>query len=154
MSECGHDRYKHCMHLFLKCNRLHHAKVEQLVSKLGLHRSQHSALLTVNFNRNICQKDLASQMEISPAAVTVTLKKLENQGFIQRIQSAEDSRINNITVTQKGKEIIDKTSAIFHEIDEQTFSGFTPNEIETLIGYLSRISKNLKEYPAEDAESN
>ena len=137
------DKCKKAMHLFLKCNRLHHAKVESQVSALGLHRSQHGMLLTVNFNSNISQKELAKRMEISPAAVTVTLKKLEAQGFIKRFALERDTRVNNIEVTEKGKDIIKKTGDIFDESDAKTFEGFSDEELDTLLGYLLRISKNL-----------
>lgn len=137
------DKYKSVMHLFLKCNRLHHAKVESQVSALGLHRSQHGMLLTVNFNSNISQKELAKRMEISPAAVTVTLKKLEAQGFIKRFALESDTRVNNIEVTEKGKDIIEKTGAIFEKSDAETFDGFSDEELDTLLSYLSRISQNL-----------
>lgn len=138
------DKFKQCMHLFMKCNRLHHALVETKVSALGLHRSQHSMLLTINFNGNISQKELAKRMEISPAAVTVTLKKLEAQGFIERAQSEDDSRVNNITVTEKGRDIICQTGAIFEEVDEKTFAGFSEEELEEFLSYLRRVSSNLK----------
>lgn len=138
------DKFKQCMHLFMKCNRLHHALVETKVSALGLHRSQHSMLLTINFSGNISQKELAKRMEISPAAVTVTLKKLEAQGFIERAQSEDDSRVNNITVTENGREIINKTGAIFDEVDEKTFAGFSEEELEEFLSYLRRVSSNLK----------
>jgi DNA-binding MarR family transcriptional regulator len=138
------DKFKQCMHLFMKCNRLHHALVETKVSALGLHRSQHSMLLTINFNGNISQKELAKRMEISPAAVTVTLKKLEAQGFIERAQSEDDSRVNNITVTEKGRDIICQTGAIFDEVDEKTFAGFSEEELEEFLSYLRRVSSNLK----------
>lgn len=138
------DKFKQCMHLFMKCNRLHHALVETKVSALGLHRSQRSMLLTINFNGNISQKELAKRMEISPAAVTVTLKKLEAQGFIERAQSEDDSRVNNITVTEKGRDIICQTGAIFDEVDEKTFAGFSEEELEEFLSYLRRVSSNLK----------
>lgn len=138
------DKYKQCMHLFMKGNRLHHALAETKVSTLGLHRSQRWMLLTINFNGNISQKELAKRMEISPAAVTVTLKKLEAQGYIERAQSEDDSRVNNITVTEKGRDIIARTGAIFDEVDANTFEGFSEEELESLLGYLGRISNNLK----------
>lgn len=100
-------------------------------------------LLTVNFNSNISQKELAKRMEISSAAVTVTLKKLEAQGFIKRFALESDSRVNNIIVTEKGKDIIDKTGAIFEELDAKTFEGFSDEELDVLLGFLSRISHNL-----------
>lgn len=102
-------------------------------------------LLTINFNGNISQKELAKRMEISPAAVTVTIKKLEAQGFIQRSQSEDDSRVNNISVTPKGKEIIDKSAEIFDAVDRKTFDGFSEEELDQLTAYLKRISDNLKD---------
>ena len=105
------EKYRKCIHLFLKCNRLHHALIESKVSALGLHRSQHTMLLTINHIGNISQKELAQSMEISPAAVTVTLKKLEAQGYIERSSSSSDSRVNNITITEKGREITQRARA-------------------------------------------
>lgn len=137
------DKFKRGMHLFNKCNRLHHAAVEAKVGILGLHRSQHGMLLTVNFNPNISQKELAKRMEISPAAVTVTLKKLEAQGFIERFQLESDLRVNNIAVTEKGKDIIRQTEVIFNELDEKAFAGFSDDELDAFLGYLSRVSQNL-----------
>lgn len=153
------EKYRKCIHLFLKCNRLHHALIESKVSALGLHRSQHTMLLTINHIGNISQKELAQSMEISPAAVTVTLKKLEAQGYIERSSSSSDSRVNNITITEKGREIIEKTTKIFDEVDEQTFKGFTEEKLDRLCEALNQLSqdlqsvhKSLREKPEHSSE--
>ena len=138
------EKYRKCIHLFLKCNRLHHALIESKVSALGLHRSQHTMLLTINHIGNISQKELAQSMEISPAAVAVTLKKLGAQGYIERRSSSSDSRVNNITITEKGREIIEKTTKIFDEVDEQTFRGFTEEKLERLYEALNQLSQDLQ----------
>lgn len=130
--------------MLMKCSRLHHVLVDSKVSKLGLHRGTHSMLLTIYLNDNISQKELSKKMEISAAAVTATLKKLEYQGFIKRYQNDDDIRINYITVTAKGVRAIEKTQMIFDEVDCQTFNSFSEEELTQLIGYLSRISDNLK----------
>jgi len=36
------------------------------------------------------------------------------------------------------------TGAIFDEVDERTFDGFSENELEELLSYLKRVSSNLK----------
>ncbi len=137
------DRYKKCMNLFFKCNRLHHAMAECRVRELGLHRSQHTMLMTVNHFGNMSQKDIAKKMEISPAAVTVTLKKLEALEYVERVPSANDSRINNITITNKGRNIVSKTAEIFDELDRQIFAGFSDDEINELYVLLKKISDNM-----------
>lgn len=138
------DKYKKTMNLFFKCNRLHHTLAECRVSSLGLHRSQRSLMLIVSFYNNISQKELAKKLEISPAAVTVTLKKLETQGYIARASSVKDSRVNNIAITDKGRHVIDKTSEIFDELDKQTFKGFSDDDLDNLHRYLKQISENLQ----------
>lgn len=138
------DRCRRGMHIFMKCNRLHRALVESSVKELELHRSQHSMLLAINFADNISQKELSKKMEISPAAVTVTLKRLEAQGYIQRQQREDDTRMNSIYVTDKGREIIERTGEIFDAADQRAFKDFSVKELDQFIGYLQRISYNLK----------
>ena len=139
------EKLKSCMKLFLRCNRKHYAYVEKRVSDLGLHRSGHHMVMAISKNCNLSQKELAKCMDISPAAVAVALKKLESQGFIEREIKADDNRINNISVTEKGAEILEKTKEIFNEIDSITFKGFSDSDIEAFMGYLTRISDNIQD---------
>lgn len=139
------QKERRLMHMFLSASRLHHALAESKISNLGLHRSQHHMLMCIKHSDSVCQKDLAQKLEISPAAVAVSLKKLEAAGFVERQASDDDNRINNIKLTKKGDELIEKTSEYFLYIDHVTFESFTEEEMELFEALLIKMKRSLKD---------
>lgn len=137
------------MHLFLHVNRLHRILAEEQIGKLGVHSSQHRMLVIISESKSICQKDIANRLEISSAAVAVTLNKLEEAGLIERNQSFDDARMNHISITEKGKEILKTSRTMFSAIDEQFFNGITDEEMSTLKNLLERMTENLKSLSAD-----
>ncbi len=90
------------------------------------------------------QKELAAHLEVSPAAVAVSLKKLEAEGYITRSATEDDSRINEITITPKGREIIEESRRILDGIDTEIFAGIGQDELSSCIETLGRIESNIK----------
>ena len=146
MANVRKEQYEKCINQFARFDRLRRQLIGKYVDTLGLRGSQHSMLIEASRDSRLCQKDLAEKMEISPAAVTVTLKKLETQGYIERTPSSDDSRVNNIAITSKGKNIVKKTNDFYGVIDETAFEGFSDEEIAAFSGYMKRLIENLKAY--------
>ena len=92
------------------------------------------------------QKDLAKCFEISPAAVAVSLKKLESEGYIKREKCSErsDSRYNEIKITDLGRKVVSESCKYFRHVDSQAFKGFSDEELEIFAGLLERVQENLK----------
>ena len=132
------------IHLFLHTNRLHRNLMEEQISKLGIHASQHHMLVIIANNKSICQKDIAKKLEISSAAVAVTLNKLEAAGLISRTQSFDDARMNHISITDKGSSLLKTTRQIFESIDEQFFKGVEDEDIDHMIATLKKVSENAE----------
>lgn len=131
--------------LFRRTDRLHNRIFEKkVVTSLGLHRSQHMLLMCLSENNGISQKELASRLKISPAAVAVTLNKLEKSGFIVRNESMSDGRQNSVILTEKAKRVIDKTHIIFTELDNVMVSGLTETELEIFAHCLKKMFANLE----------
>ncbi len=126
-------------------NRLHRCTVESRVNQTGLPRSQHMMLMHLNrCDFKVSQKELAEHFEISPAAVAVTLKKLEIDGYIEKAASKDDNRFNEITITPKGRSIVEFSHKVFSEIDEKTFEGISNEERLKLLEILDKVETNLK----------
>lgn len=138
------------MHMFISASRLHHTLAENKISKLGLHRSQHHMLMCIKHNENICQKDLAQRLEISPAAVAVTLKKLEASGYVSRCSLIDDNRVNTIKLTDAGNALIEKTGEYFSLIDSTTFENFSEEEMRTFEDLILKMKKSLKKALSEE----
>ncbi len=139
----------------IHATRQHRRVADRRCIGIGLNQSQHRLLMHVSRFENIpSQKELAKHFDVSPAAVAVSLKRLEGDGYIERGKNTEktDTRQNEIRITEKGRAEITETGKYFRLLDSQTFDGFEPDEIETLISYLERIQKNLSSLEEKDAK--
>ncbi len=129
---------------FVRADRLHRQVVEATITaQTGLHRSQHVLLMRLSRGCIPSQKQLAKELGVSPAAITVSLKRLETDGYITKDADADDCRCNRIALTQKGQYAIDKTWKLFECIDNAMVQGFEDSELDSLLGALERIEQNL-----------
>lgn len=123
--------------------RLHHKVVERLVSYLGIHHGQHHLLMKLSKKEWNSQKELADALEVSTATVAVSLKKLENGGYITRAVIPDDNRYNQLEITEKGRAVVKESCKIFEHINETMFKDFTEEEKETLYQLMKRLNRNL-----------
>ena len=158
------------VHSFIMANITHRRTIDRWAISMGMdpcstgagiHRGQHRMLMYLSkCDSTPSQKDLAKCFEISPAAVAVSLKKLESAGYIKREKCSErsDSRFNEIKITDLGREVVSQSCKYFKHVNNQAFKDFSDEELATFTSLLERVQENLKaiESPssaAEDAHS-
>ena len=132
---------------FISADILHRRTIEGWANDAGMHRSQHRMLMYLTRCENTpTQKDLAKHFDISPAAVAVTLKKLESDGYIERGKCGErtDSRYNEIKITDRGREAALQSRKYFQHVDNESFKGFSAEELNLFTSLLERMQENLK----------
>lgn len=129
----------------LRTMRLHHRLCEKNLKKLGLHRSQHRLLVLLDREGTLpSQKELAGRLEVSPAAVAVSLKKLESDGYIARNAAEKDSRFNHVLITEKGRRVLEESRAGFYQLDKAMYRGISKEEAEKLSMLMKRLAENLE----------
>ena len=140
--------------LIIKANRLHTSAVEKNLDHLKMRRSQHMLLMLISRSPDdISQKELAEKLQITPAAVAITLKKLEQNGYISRQVDENDNRFNRTIILPKGKEIVCFSEESFVAVDKAMFDGITEEELSCFIQTMEKINNNLKAF-CDDEESN
>lgn len=138
------------IHAFISADILHRRAIEQWACDAGMHRSQHRMLMYLTKCESTpTQKDIAKHFDISPAAVAVTLKKLESDGYIERGKCVErtDSRFNEIKITERGRDAALQSRKYFQHVDLEAFKSFSYEELELFISLLERMQENLKSIP-------
>ena len=135
---------------FRGTDQLMKRSMESRVKKTGVYSSQHRILMhlkwmQVEHQSNCTQVELAKKLEISPAAIAVSIKKLEKGGYIHREPDETDNRALQVSITEKGEQVVKQTLCIFRKMDEDMFAGFTDEELELLSGFLERMYRNLEE---------
>ena len=132
--------------LFIHTDKLHRNLVEQRMSDLNIHRSQHMMLRSISaFSEPPTQKEICEKLSISAATAAVTLKKLEASGFITKVTYKGDARCNKVSITKKGEDILLKGKEIINEIDDFSVKGLSQEELEIFSQCLIKMQNNLKE---------
>ena len=128
----------------MKINKMHRCMMEQRVKEIGIHRTQHRILMHLARDGMLpSQKELADKLDITPAAVTVALRKIEQNGYIERTLG-HDTRYNELKITKKGKELADRTRELFTAADTAMFDGFSEQELESYIACLEKMKNNIE----------
>lgn len=92
----------------------------------------------------LAQRELASLLHISPAAVANSLKSLERGGYIHREPRAGDARCNRVLLTEKGRQAVQGCDEAMEAVSQRMLSGFTPQEREQLRAFRQRMLENLE----------
>lgn len=146
MEELDQERVRQAIMLFMANNRRHRRVFDKLVQELGMSNSQHRLLM--HLHRTDCtpsQTEIAHTFEVSTAAIAVALKKLEKNGYIHRCAAIEDSRYKEISLTEKGEEVVQKTHRMFASADLALLSDFTHEELETFLVCLEKMKNTLRD---------
>ena len=131
------------VNMIIRTNQMYRALIELRVGSLGIHRTQHRILMHLaRHDRLPSQKELAAHLGVTPAAVTGALKKLEKDNYVQRTLG-HDNRYNELSITEKGRELVNTTRELFFEVDSAVFSGFTDEELDLYISCLERMQGNI-----------
>ena len=127
----------------IKTDKMHKCLFEAALSDSEVRRSAHFMLRYIRKNGELSsQKELAKLLDITPAAVTGALKRLEADGYITR-SLGKDNRYNVIQLTDVGNALLDSTEEKFRKIDSSMFDGFTEEELDFYISCHEKIQNNI-----------
>ena len=128
----------------MRVNRLHRNVIQSRAGELQLQRSGHMMLLFIkNSKTPPSQKDIAGFFKITPAAVAMSLKKMEAHGLIIRTPDEIDSRVNLISLSEKGIELLERTRKGFEAADKAMLSGISDGELASMSKTLDKMIENL-----------
>lgn len=138
-------RYRDFNKRMRRTGLLHSQLCQARMRPLGLQPAEHMLLMRIAREEgNLSQKDLAKKMELSTAAVAVSLKKLESGGYVARCADTDDGRINRVTVTEKGLLTVKESRALFDALDTEMFAGISEEEIDLCMRTMEKLMANIK----------
>ncbi|MBM6829425.1 MarR family transcriptional regulator [Anaerotignum lactatifermentans] len=91
----------------------------------------------------VYQKDLEEHFSIRRSTVSKVLRLMEEKGMIERRAVSADARLKQILLMQRGREIHQTSSKIFHDLTRKMYEGISEQEKEALCQILEKMEKNL-----------
>lgn len=153
MAESGNvPSARELMHTLIVTMKEHRRLFDAMREQTGLGRTAHRMMMILSESKDgCCQTYLAEVLGISTAAVAVTLKKMEADGYIVRTASPSDSRLNTTLLTEKGRALVAQSHEAFSKIDNALFEGFSDKEMCDFEGYIKRLYSNIQNFePRKD----
>lgn len=133
----------------------HKRVIDRYLSATNLHKSQHRLVMALSYlGKGMSQRDLAVRLNITPAAIAVTVKKLAKDGIIEKKPSEDDMRFNKVEITEKGRQIAKESKQVFEYIDAKMFDGFSEEEMALFEEYLNRVQANLSDVLGKEVLKN
>ena len=123
-----------------------HAQKNKLrpgMAAIGLSAGQPKVLTYLSRQNNCMQKDIAAALDTEPATVSQLLNNMDQAGLIKRSEPAERRRAESVSITEKGREWCAKWQVVCQDVEDISLQGFSENEKEQFLDYLSRMYRNL-----------
>lgn len=138
------------VNMMMQTDKMHRCLLESKVKDFGMHITSHRVLMHLaRFDKLLSQKELADRLSITPAAVTGILKRLEAEKYIERRPSS-DNRYNEISITDKGRDVVEHTRQTFGSADRALFEDFSDEELEVYVRCLEKMQNNIKKQLSEE----
>lgn len=139
------EKIRQVVRKLMATDRMHRNVVDQRIRSMGMHRSQHMMLMHLSRQQQTpSQVELCRMFDISAPAVAGILKNLEKNGYICRHASKTDARVNEISITDKGREIVARTRTTFEEVDRLMMNQISEEQADALCATLDQLQKNLE----------
>ena len=124
---------------------LRRLQMQKLIHGKEIFKGQFPILQIICENEGCTQKFIADSLMVSQASIALSVKRLCKAGLIEKTSDESNLRCNRIFATEKGRVITEELAAKHDEADENTFKGFSEEELKTIDGIFSRIIDNLSE---------
>ncbi|WP_400163462.1 MarR family winged helix-turn-helix transcriptional regulator [Brevibacillus sp. TJ4] len=126
--------------------KLHRQNVDLLISKYEVLPGQPPILLRLLKEDGMVQKELAEEIYIKPATLTVTIDRMEKVGFVIRQPDPQDQRISRVFLTEKGRTAALAVREVMRELELKCFEHFSEEEKELFRSMLTKVNTAMLTY--------
>lgn len=134
--------------------RMYYSRIQSQLAEVGLYRGQPPILMLLYKNDGMSQKEMARALNLSPATMTVTLKRMEKAGLVLREMDEHDQRILRVHLSEKGREMCETGESRIGVVTAELLEGFTLEEQQQLNEYLGRIARNMERVVEKEPEQD
>ena len=92
------------------------------LDEFGINSTQLHLLFEISNQDDINQEKIASRCNINKGAVARSIKKLEDKGLVIRQIDSTNRRQNKVSLTENGKDILDKSVKMIKEWEDEIFN--------------------------------
>jgi DNA-binding MarR family transcriptional regulator len=86
---------------------------------------------------------LCKELNLSKGAMSLTVNRLEEEGYVKKCENPSDRRNRNIVLTPKGEEVLNSTREKLREAFDKLTKDLTIEELENIKNSLMRLNETM-----------
>jgi DNA-binding MarR family transcriptional regulator len=106
---------------------------------LGLKVLDYSILVLVASNPEVNQKQLGEALDVAAPNMAITIDRLVEAGWVERVRSTRDRRAMLIHLTRAGRELVQRAEKTAATMEEGTLRALSPAERALLVELLLKV---------------
>ena len=107
---------------------------------LDLKAVEFSVLVLVAANPQVNQKQLGQALDVSAPNLAVTLDRMVERGWVERVRSTQDRRAQHVHLTPRGRELTQQAEKIAATMENGALRMLSPAERALLIELLLKVA--------------
>ncbi|RJS99478.1 MarR family winged helix-turn-helix transcriptional regulator [Halococcus sp. IIIV-5B] len=127
--------------------RAHQATRKHLdegLARYDLTAAQNDVLIALYYHPEAEQHVLAEMLGVSGPTLARILDTIEERGLVTRTESPEDARVNLVSLSDSGEQLLQTLTEEENEaFTEEFLEGFSHADVAELTRMLNRIAKNM-----------
>ncbi|OXM83580.1 MarR family winged helix-turn-helix transcriptional regulator [Paenibacillus rigui] len=126
--------------------KLRRSNVHLLLRDQEVYPGQPPLLFHLSRHEGHSQKEIAQHLQLTPATVTVMLKRMEKTGHVERRPDPQDQRISRAYLTDKGREALSEVKEAMNFLEIQCFQHISEEEKRMMRRLLLQMYDNMKSF--------
>lgn len=111
---------------------------------LKLRHVEFTILMLVKSNPAVTQKQLSQTLAVTAPNITILLDRLVEKGWIERVRSETDRRVQHIHLTAKGKKLAEASYRLSLSCESEMLKHLTPGERAMLLELLDKVARHRR----------
>lgn len=135
------DSSNHVMWLLKRAFHHGHRAVNEAIRAYGITPTQIGVLNRLAQEPGLSGAEMARRLLVTPQAAQLALAALEERGLVERSADPKHGRIVRTFLTKEGRRVYKQGIDRSFRAEEEFLSVLEPGEIQTLVGFLTRLAK-------------
>ena len=106
----------------------------------GISSAQVGLLFFLESRRNATIGEIATALEVAPAAVTNLSKRMQAANLVQRTGDQHDARMTRLRLTAQGEQAGARSHLVLQDLNEQLKAGFSSDELAVVARWLAQAA--------------
>ncbi|MNI20613.1 putative HTH-type transcriptional regulator YusO [compost metagenome] len=132
-------------HILIQVMKQHRHHIHKSIQEYEVYPGQPPLLFRLSEQDGQSQNELAAQMRVAPATLTVMINRMEKTGLVERRTDAQDQRISRVYLTDKGTQATIAVKETLRTLEDRCFTHFMPEEKLILRRLLLQMHENMKD---------